>query len=226
MELDFKEAGESAVYRANNSNLARCYLALEAKLAHVEQERDKVKGSYMRLLAAVNSGPSWSEALDRAEAAEQDRDRLAAEVELSKSEAAGLATWMWAHWYKAESPNWGLCDSVPGIISQIDNMVAGVRDKLAETASENERLVAEIKRLWARNDEKGADLLVFKDTLTAAQQFAQEQFKAGLERGYDLGFAASGEGWNGEYGCEMQEDDYYLQRKKADIAELSKEEGK
>lgn len=92
MELDFKEAGESAVYRANNSNLARCYLAPVAKLAEVEQERNKVKGSYMRLLAAVNSGPSWSEALDRAEAAGQDRDRLTTEVDELQAQLSAADT--------------------------------------------------------------------------------------------------------------------------------------
>ncbi len=45
-----------------------------------------------------------------------------------------------------------------------------------------------------------------------------------LEKGFDLGFAASGEGWNGEWGAEDRETDhYYAERRQQAIDEVMKE---
>ena len=44
----------------------------------------------------------------------------------AKREAESLALGLWEKHYKEESPNFGLCDSVAGVISQIDNMAAGL----------------------------------------------------------------------------------------------------
>lgn len=50
----------------------------------------------------------------------------------AEAEAGTLATAIWEQFYKESAPDWGLRDSVPGVISQIDNMFAGVRDQLAQ----------------------------------------------------------------------------------------------
>jgi hypothetical protein len=78
---------------------------------------------------------------------ETELNAAKAEIERSKREAAALATVIWQQEYANKAPQWGLCDSVPGIISQIDNMFAGVRNerdelraKLAEAENERERL--------------------------------------------------------------------------------------
>jgi hypothetical protein len=42
----------------------------------------------------------------------------------AKIEAAALAQALYRKHYKSVAPDWGLCDSVSGIISQIDNMVS------------------------------------------------------------------------------------------------------
>lgn len=52
-----------------------------------------------------------------------------AENEISRAynEAAQLAMFLWNKYYKADSPNFELCDSTQGIISQIDNMLSGLK---------------------------------------------------------------------------------------------------
>lgn len=46
-----------------------------------------------------------------------------AEYERAKREASDLATWLWKKHYQQDAPNWGLCDTAAGILTQIDNMV-------------------------------------------------------------------------------------------------------
>lgn len=59
------------------------------------------------------------------EAAEKIR---ALEVKLlaAKIEAESLAMALWKKHYKDDSPDFSLCDSVAGVISQIDNMVCAL----------------------------------------------------------------------------------------------------
>lgn len=49
--------------------------------------------------------------------------RLNKELTLAYNEAASLALFLWKKHYSEIAPDWGLCDSAAGIISQIDNMV-------------------------------------------------------------------------------------------------------
>lgn len=49
--------------------------------------------------------------------------RLTKELTLAKNEAAHLALFLWKKHYAEIAPNFGLCDSAAGIITQIDNMV-------------------------------------------------------------------------------------------------------
>ena len=44
----------------------------------------------------------------------------------AKREAESLAMALWRKWYKDDSPNFELCDSVAGVITQINNMTAGL----------------------------------------------------------------------------------------------------
>lgn len=60
-------------------------------------------------------------------------ERLTTELAEAKREAEYLASSLWKSHYKESSPNWGLCDTVAGVITQIDNMVTGVVDR-AENA--------------------------------------------------------------------------------------------
>lgn len=48
------------------------------------------------------------------------------ELRIARIEAESLAVALHARHYKEDSPDFGLCDSVGGIISQIDNMACGL----------------------------------------------------------------------------------------------------
>lgn len=48
------------------------------------------------------------------------------ELDFARRESEGLAMALWKRHYKDESPHFELCDSVPGVISQIDNMSTGL----------------------------------------------------------------------------------------------------
>ena len=56
-------------------------------------------------------------------------ERLQEELKQSKNEAKSLAAWVWKHHYRESAPGWVLRDSVAGVISQIDNMVAGLSEE-------------------------------------------------------------------------------------------------
>ena len=55
------------------------------------------------------------------------RKSLLIESELSgaRIEAERLAMFLYEKYYKEDAPEFKLLDSVPGVISQIDNMIAG-----------------------------------------------------------------------------------------------------
>ena len=48
------------------------------------------------------------------------------ELVQAKQEAQSLALHLWKEHYKDSSPVFELCDSVPGVLSQIDNMCSGL----------------------------------------------------------------------------------------------------
>ena len=48
---------------------------------------------------------------------------------IALKEASNLATHMWKKFYSEESPHFELCDSLAGIMTQIDNMVTGLERK-------------------------------------------------------------------------------------------------
>lgn len=55
----------------------------------------------------------------------------AREIDLAMREASDLAMTMWRTHYADNAPAFDLCDSLRGVISQIDNMYAGLRQELA-----------------------------------------------------------------------------------------------
>lgn len=46
------------------------------------------------------------------------------------SEATSLAMHIWKYHYKDISPNFELCDTPAGVLTQIDNMYTGLRDEI------------------------------------------------------------------------------------------------
>jgi hypothetical protein len=68
--------------------------------------------------------------------------KVEAQIAEAKSEAEELATWLWKKHYQEEAPDWKLCDSVAGVISQIDNMVCQLvlPKQIAEAVRECERI--------------------------------------------------------------------------------------
>jgi hypothetical protein len=50
-----------------------------------------------------------------------------ADYELAEAEARTLALYIWGKFYKLDSPNFELLDTLSGVISQIDNMVTGLK---------------------------------------------------------------------------------------------------
>jgi len=49
------------------------------------------------------------------------------EHELALYEATQIATWLWKNFYKDTAPQWEVLPDIRGVLSQIDNMVAGLK---------------------------------------------------------------------------------------------------
>ena len=62
----------------------------------------------------------------------EENDKLRAQLEAAENEANTLAMALWKRHYRKESPDFELCDSVAGVISQIDNMSAGISNRVEE----------------------------------------------------------------------------------------------
>jgi len=67
--------------------------------------------------------------------AHKHRGILLDRLEAADNEASTLALSLWRRHYKKDSPVFELCDSVAGIISQIDNMSAGISNSLEAAES-------------------------------------------------------------------------------------------
>ena len=77
-------------------------------------------GNECSLLQAVHREPQW------AASRVQEGEKAIKELADAKREAESLALSLWANHYMQESPDFELCDSVAGVISQIDNMTTGL----------------------------------------------------------------------------------------------------
>lgn len=49
------------------------------------------------------------------------------ETDLALREATQIATWIWKNFYKDTAPQWEVLPDLRGVLSQIDNMVAGLK---------------------------------------------------------------------------------------------------
>ena len=66
----------------------------------------------------------------------EERQSLLSELNVAKAEAETLCMAIYRRKYKTTSPDFELCDSVAGVISQIDNMVGGLFDENASLKAE------------------------------------------------------------------------------------------
>lgn len=78
--------------------------------------------------------------------------KLEAEVALAQREADSLAQSLNRRFYSEEASNWGLCDSVAGVISQIDNMAAGLGQRAEKAEAEVERLKEQLESTQSLRD--------------------------------------------------------------------------
>ncbi len=81
-----------------------------------------------------------------------DYATLARQLAEAEREATQLAQWLWRHHWSDVAPKWEPCDSLPGVLSQIDNMIAAMcRTDRAEQAEaqlvEATRRLAEVEGL-------------------------------------------------------------------------------
>ena len=64
-------------------------------------------------------------------------------------EATHIAEWLWKNFYRDQAPEWGVLPDLVGVLSQIDNMVAGFRD-LHRSEREGWRYADELLALLKR----------------------------------------------------------------------------
>ena len=77
----------------------------------------------------------------------QERDEAREKLAEAKREAENLARSIYRTEYSDNDTGWGLLESVAGVISQIDNMYAGVREQRDE-ARRGIHLMAQNAELW------------------------------------------------------------------------------
>jgi sugar-specific transcriptional regulator TrmB len=98
---------------------------------------------------------------------ERERDEAREQLSAAKREAEYLATSIHRAEYSNVAPNWGLCDSVAGVISQIDNMYAGVREMRDEARDAIRALAehgeSEIQRITKERDEAREEVDCFRE---------------------------------------------------------------
>ena len=87
-----------------------------------------------------DSAAAW----DMCEARKLLAEKAEAERDEGKREADILATLLWERHYKDAAPDWKLLNTVSGVISQIDNMTAGIVAELDELREEIEDLKHDI----------------------------------------------------------------------------------
>lgn len=74
--------------------------------------------------------------IDQADDYQTEILQLKHELSQANSEASSLALSLWKKYYMKESSNFSLCDSTAGIISQIDNMTAGMSENIEKLNQE------------------------------------------------------------------------------------------
>lgn len=100
---------------------------LEAKLIEAEERADEYYELNEKLIAKVEGWKAQDAEGNRLLAKERAKvEELTAENADSKREAESLAMALWRRHYQETSPDFELCDTTAGVITQIDNMTAGV----------------------------------------------------------------------------------------------------
>lgn len=100
---------------------------LEAKVYAAYALADEYYELNEKLIAKVEGWKAQDAEGNRLLAKERAKvDELTAENADSKREAESLAMALWRRHYQETSPDFELCDTTAGVITQIDNMTAGV----------------------------------------------------------------------------------------------------
>lgn len=82
--------------------------------------------------------------------------RLAEENKHAMREASSLALSLYRRFYQTTAPNFSLCDSPAGVITQIDNMIAGIIKERDELAAKLNALAKQKPVGWLfQNEETG-----------------------------------------------------------------------
>ena len=71
--------------------------------------------------------------------------------------------------YKDIAPNFGLCDSLIGIMTQIDNMTAGMSEKIKQLEEENQKLKQDLSLSKCLTDELKEENQKLKERLEPIQ---------------------------------------------------------
>lgn len=84
-------------------------------------------------------------------------------VNKSFDEVRALCSHIWVRHYSEQAPNWLPLDTLPAVISQLDNMVAGISNGLAEERERFKRAATDL----AAQSVKAADLAAEVEHLRA-----------------------------------------------------------
>ena len=129
----------------------------ESEIQRITKERDKAREERDKLKQLLAAD---SERVDAYLGVCIERDEAREQLSAAKREAEYLATSIHRAEYSNVAPNWGLCDSVAGVISQIDNMYAGVREmrdearnKMADALQEVDLRTLDFERMKQERDE-------------------------------------------------------------------------
>jgi hypothetical protein len=102
---------------AEFNELLEAYVYARIGQGRAKEGRGDARQAKEALRAYVNTLRHPNPEADKALADLQEDYRKA------KVEAEQLAVWLWKKRYKDDAPKWGLCDSLAGVMTQIDNMV-------------------------------------------------------------------------------------------------------
>lgn len=85
--------------------------------------------------------------LEKIDAITKERDEARAEITTAKQEVLGLVTSIWKKEHQSEAPHWQPLPDLQGLISQLDNMYAGMRTQRDQANWDLCKARAEVERL-------------------------------------------------------------------------------
>jgi len=92
----------------------------------------------------------------------------------ARREVLGLIESIWKNEFRNEAPEWKPLSYLVGMITQLDNMYAGVRSQRDEARAERDAALAEVERLNAGWAKANADNLALGLQLTTTQARLEE----------------------------------------------------